>query len=141
MISADEDDALRMRWALVCSVPDATQVDYLSTFSSWFLAEVTKVAAKLNIYARFEERPKVAMHVPVGDFDACAAAYEKIRLNWPSVMFVLHILPEKNSPEYEWMRSLSTAHGFVRQGVLLENAMDKFASVAQKGDDLFVVFR
>ncbi|VDM74090.1 unnamed protein product [Strongylus vulgaris] len=38
------------------------------------------------------------------------------------------------------MRSLSAAHGFVRQGVLLENAIDKFASVAQQGNDLFSVF-
>ncbi|EYB94983.1 hypothetical protein Y032_0165g45 [Ancylostoma ceylanicum] len=115
-------------------------VDYLSDFSSWFLSEVTKVAAKLNIYARFEERAKVAMHVPVGNFDACAVAYEKIRKNWPAVMFILHILPEKNAPEYEWMRSLSAAHGFVRQGVLLENALDKFASVSQQGNNLYTVF-
>ncbi|KAK6725558.1 hypothetical protein RB195_004088 [Necator americanus] len=140
MIFVEEDDALRMRWALVCSVPDPSTVDYLSKFSSWFLTEVTKVAGKLNIYARFEDRPKVAMHVPVGDFEACAVAYERIRRNWPAVMFVLHILPEKNASEYEWMRSLSAAHGFVRQGVLLENALDKFASVAQQGDELFSVF-
>ncbi|RCN44224.1 hypothetical protein ANCCAN_09807 [Ancylostoma caninum] len=141
MIYMEDDDALRMRWAVVCSVPDATMVDHLSDFSSWFLSEVTKVAAKLNIYARFEKSAKVAMHVPVGNFDACAIAYEKIRKNWPAVMFILHILPEKNASEYEWMRSLSAAHGFVRQGVLLENALDKFASVAQQGNNLCTVFR
>ncbi|KAK6045012.1 hypothetical protein COOONC_17483 [Cooperia oncophora] len=85
-------------------------------------------------------RPKVVQHVPVGDYDACATAYENIRKNWPAVMFVLHILPEKNAREYEWMRTLSSIHGFVRQGVLLENALDRFASVAKLGNDPSEVF-
>ncbi|XGW22009.1 hypothetical protein V3C99_004738 [Haemonchus contortus] len=140
MFFGEEDDALRMRWAVVCSIPDERLINTLSEFSSWFLDKVTCVASRMNIYARFEERPKVVQHVPVGDYNACATAYENIRKNWPAVMFVLHILPEKNACEYEWMRTLSSIHGFVRQGVLLDNALDRFASVAKLGNDPNEVF-
>ncbi|WKX88086.1 hypothetical protein Q1695_008031 [Nippostrongylus brasiliensis] len=140
MFLDDRDGQLRMKWALVCSVEDENIVDKLSEFSSWFLGEVTRVAAKVNIYTTFEERPKAALRVPVGDYDACVEAYETIRRNWPSVTVVIHILPAKNSSEYEWMRALSSVHGFVRQGVLLENALDRFASVSKPGGDPTQVF-
>ncbi|VDL78831.1 unnamed protein product [Nippostrongylus brasiliensis] len=38
------------------------------------------------------------------------------------------------------MRALSSVHGFVRQGVLLENALDRFASVSKPGGDPTQVF-
>ncbi|KAK6036004.1 hypothetical protein COOONC_26491 [Cooperia oncophora] len=94
-----------MRWAVVCSVPDERIINTLSEFATWFLEEVTVVAGRMNIYARFEKRPKVVQHVPVGDYDACATAYETIR-----------------------------------KGVLLENALDRFASVAKLGNDASEVF-
>lgn len=141
MFYGHEDDALQMRWAVVCSVHDESLVNTLSEFSSWFLEQVTKVASRMNIYARFEERPKAVMHAAVGDYDACASAYESIRKNWPAVMFVLHVLPEKNAREYDWMRTLSSIHGFVRQGVLLENALDRFAEVIRNGSDPDEVFK
>ncbi|KJH40437.1 hypothetical protein DICVIV_13607 [Dictyocaulus viviparus] len=141
LCDGDEDDALRMRWALVCSVSDGNMLNTLSDFAVWFLAEVSKVASKMNIYAKFENRPKAVLHVPVGNFDACSTAYEDIRKNWPAVMFVLHILPKKSSAEYEWMRMLSTVHGFIRQGVLLDNALDKFSTVVSNGEDIDSVYR
>ncbi|VDM64525.1 unnamed protein product [Angiostrongylus costaricensis] len=79
--SDDEDDALRMRWALVCSVHDDSPnfLNTLSDFASWFLSEVSEAARKMNIYEKFEAREKMLVRVPVGDFDACASAYEDIR--------------------------------------------------------------
>ncbi|KAJ1361454.1 hypothetical protein KIN20_020707 [Parelaphostrongylus tenuis] len=136
--NGDEDDALRMRWALVCSVPDQSLLNTLSDFASWFLSEVSKVAMKMSIYQRFETRAQAVLHVPVGDFDACAKAYENIRKNWPAVMLALHILPTKNSAEYDWMRILCEVHGFIRQGVLLENALDRFAAVIKTPMMLFL---
>lgn len=94
----------------------------------------------MNVYARFEEKPKAVLHTPVGDYDACASAYEKTRNNWPSVMFILHILPTKNAPEYEWMRTFSSIHGLIRQGVLLENALDRFSSIFGEGGSPREVF-
>uniref|UniRef100_A0A0K0DLI9 AAA_11 domain-containing protein n=1 Tax=Angiostrongylus cantonensis TaxID=6313 RepID=A0A0K0DLI9_ANGCA len=119
----DEDDALRMRWALVCSVHDDSPsfLNTLSDFASWFLSEVSEAARKMNIYEKFEGREKM--------------------LKFPAVMLVLHILPEKDSPEHGWMRTLSSVHGFIRQGVLLDNALDRFAAVTKNVSDPYTVYR
>ncbi|KAE9416406.1 hypothetical protein Angca_000438, partial [Angiostrongylus cantonensis] len=60
---------------------------------------------------------------------------------FPAVMLVLHILPEKDSPEHGWMRTLSSVHGFIRQGVLLDNALDRFAAVTKNVSDPYTVYR
>lgn len=45
------------------------------------------------------------------------------------VLLVIHILPERNSPEYEWMKTLADRYGLIRQGVLVENAVSHFANL------------
>lgn len=39
---------------------------------------------------------------------------------------VIHILPEKESDEYEWMKSLAARFSLVRQGILVHNAINRF---------------
>ncbi|VDK31332.1 unnamed protein product [Anisakis simplex] len=38
----------------------------------------------------------------------------------------MQILPEKDSKEYQWMRSVTERYGLIRQGIILENALTKF---------------
>jgi hypothetical protein len=53
--------------------------------------------------------------------------YEELCHSYPSVSFILHILPRKGSPEFEKMKTLTCRLAIIGQGVLLENALSKFA--------------
>lgn len=43
-------------------------------------------------------------------------------------MLIFQILPSQNSVVYEWMKQLSGHIGKIRQGIVLENALSKFAN-------------
>lgn len=53
--------------------------------------------------------------------------YEGLCQEYPSVSFVLHILPRKGSPEFDKMKALTCRLSLIGQGVLLENALSKFS--------------
>ena len=101
---------------------------------------MTAQAEAMGLMHVFKAEPSVVLPVVPGSLQGNEVAYSNLQLQHPDVIFVLHILPSKNSSEYsmtlgifnfipsstcftsDWMKSLSQRYGFVRQGVLLENA-------------------
>lgn len=69
--------------------------------------------------------------------------YEELARTYPGVSFIIHILPcklsnclvdclndaflDKGSPEFDKMKALTCRLAIVGQGILLENALSKFA--------------
>ncbi|CAJ0560536.1 unnamed protein product, partial [Mesorhabditis spiculigera] len=76
-----------------------------------------------------EEQETVHYYAPVNDGVRVAEIYEDIFEKHPSVSLVIHILPFKDSIEYKWMKTLTARYGLIRQGILLENALNKFADL------------
>jgi hypothetical protein len=58
-------------------------------------------------------------------------AYEELVRECPGVSFVLHILPRKGSPEFDKMKALTCRLSLIGQGILLENALSKFAGAEE----------
>ncbi|CAI4228530.1 unnamed protein product [Auanema sp. JU1783] len=129
------DAKLKTKYALFCSVPNADVLPKLSEFSTWFLQSLSKEATTIGLYYDFESNPTTIVQIKPGDLEGCAAAYEALNKENPSVQLVLHILPGAYSDEYDWMKSLATRFGLVRQGVLFENALNRFATM--KHDEVF----
>lgn len=103
---------------------------------------MTAQAEAMGLMHAFNKEPSVVLHVNPGSLNDNEAAYSSLQQH-PDIIFVLHILPSKNSNEYSrrlrmrfvcpssirfvspfvgWMKSLSQRYGLIRQGVLLENA-------------------
>uniref|UniRef100_A0A914RBC1 Uncharacterized protein n=1 Tax=Parascaris equorum TaxID=6256 RepID=A0A914RBC1_PAREQ len=61
-------------------------------------------------------------------FDLVLMKCENIS-EYTRVLLVIHILPRRSSPEYEWMKTLTDRYGLIRQGVLMENAISHFANL------------
>ncbi|VDM37245.1 unnamed protein product [Toxocara canis] len=55
-----------------------------------------------------------------------AAADQLIQYH-AKVLLVVHILPERDANEYQWMKSFCERYGLIRQGILLQNALSRFA--------------
>uniref|UniRef100_A0A914XR20 Uncharacterized protein n=1 Tax=Plectus sambesii TaxID=2011161 RepID=A0A914XR20_9BILA len=121
----NEITAPAMPWAMVCSIPttDLTnRLERLRTFGCWLTKQMTAQAEAMGLMHVFKAEPSVVLPVVPGSLQGNEVAYSNLQLQHPDVIFVLHILPSKNSSEYNWMKSLSQRYGLVRQGVLLENA-------------------
>uniref|UniRef100_A0A914XA87 Uncharacterized protein n=1 Tax=Plectus sambesii TaxID=2011161 RepID=A0A914XA87_9BILA len=128
----NEITAPAMPWAMVCSIPttDLTnRLERLRTFGCWLTKQMTAQAEAMGLMHVFKAEPSVVLPVVPGSLQGNEVAYSNLQLQHPDVIFVLHILPSKNSSEYNWMKSLSQRYGFVRQGVLLENADNYFSEV------------
>lgn len=60
--------------------------------------------------------------------------YERISRKYADVIYVIHILPVKNSLEFKMLKELTINYALVGQGVLLEKALTKF----DEADDLLL---
>jgi len=121
----------RMNWGMVCSVPKGDDLTKLEGFGKWFTSNVVKYGIQINQLYNFTEEPAFITRL-----ERCSKTgegskfmdkvYEGLCRDHPSVSFVLHILPRKNSPEFEKMKQLTCRLSFICQGVLLENELSKF---------------
>jgi len=122
-----------MNWAVICSVPKDEDLGKLKEFGKWFTTNVHKYGIQINQIYNFSEEPTCVTRLesgPEGAGDGVASmdvAYENLVKAHPSVSFVIHILPHKNSPEFEKMKHLTCKLSLIGQGVLLDNALNKFS--------------
>lgn len=113
---------------------------FFRDFGKWFTTNVHKYGIKLNQLYNFADEP-----VFLDQLESCSKSengtkslelmYKRICREYPSVAFVLHILPHKNSIEFEKMKQLTCLYQLIGQGILVENARSKFA-----GADELAVF-
>lgn len=65
-------------------------------------------------------------HAIPGSIDQSRECYETIAKQHPQVIYVIHILPSKDSLEYQILKEHTLAGALVGQGVLAENALAYF---------------
>uniref|UniRef100_A0A915NQR3 Uncharacterized protein n=1 Tax=Meloidogyne floridensis TaxID=298350 RepID=A0A915NQR3_9BILA len=83
-------------------------------------------ASKLQLGHRFDETPTFVLHAIPGSIDQSRECYETISKQHPQVIYVIHILPSKDSLEYQVLKEHTLAGALVGQGVLAENALAYF---------------
>ncbi|GMR54101.1 hypothetical protein PMAYCL1PPCAC_24296, partial [Pristionchus mayeri] len=128
IVKMSEDSCMAMKWAIVASIPDLAVLPSIQSFGSWLAGELTKEGRKIGTQLILEDSPSIVLNVLPGDIGGNCSAYEKIHNEMPGVQLVVHVLPHENSEEYNWMKSLSSRYGMIRQGILLENALTHFES-------------
>ncbi|PAV57571.1 hypothetical protein WR25_03424 isoform B [Diploscapter pachys] len=134
-MSVEPKSGALIKWAMVISVSskDVPSIDELSTdmleFSRWFMKNLSVIGEQINVYYDYEASPSCVHHVEPGDEVGVVRAYEAIRVAFPDVIVVLHILPGPNSEEYLWMKRCARRYGLIRQGVLYENAKNRFRNM------------
>uniref|UniRef100_A0A9J2Q1X8 RRM domain-containing protein n=1 Tax=Ascaris lumbricoides TaxID=6252 RepID=A0A9J2Q1X8_ASCLU len=118
-----------IRWAMIDSVADKELLPQLTEFGKWLVNILETEGAKKGAHYTFDREPQVVLHVKPGCHDDVDQAYKSILYEYARVLLVIHILPGRNSPEYEWMKTLADRYGLIRQGVLVENAVSHFANL------------
>ncbi|VDN40621.1 unnamed protein product [Gongylonema pulchrum] len=118
---------LAYSWVLVCSVPDKTIVPELRDFAIWLTGVLQEQAASHGFTHYFDEEPKRVLYTTPGNEVEVRCAYSTIHRELPGVMVVFHILPEPDSLEYKLMKELAAKYDLIRQGILLTNAVSRFA--------------
>uniref|UniRef100_A0A915N1Q6 RRM domain-containing protein n=1 Tax=Meloidogyne javanica TaxID=6303 RepID=A0A915N1Q6_MELJA len=83
-------------------------------------------ASKLQLGHRFDETPTFVLHAIPGSIYQSRECYETIAKQHPQVIYVIHILPSKDSLEYQVLKEHTLAGALVGQGVLAENALAYF---------------
>ena len=116
----------QLKWGIVCSTPDTTQMDEFIKFSTWMVRSLEESAAKLHLGHRFAPEAAFALHAEPGSKESSEACYKQINELHPEVCYVIHILPEKNSVEYLVLKEKSMQGLLVGQGVLIDNAIGYF---------------
>jgi hypothetical protein len=100
-------------------------------FGQWFTANVHKYGLQNNQLYSFSVRPAYVERL-VGCSDASDGStqmdsvYGDLCKDHPGVSFVIHILPRKNSPEFEKLKQLTCRLSLIGQAILLDNALSKF---------------
>uniref|UniRef100_A0A914KG48 RRM domain-containing protein n=2 Tax=Meloidogyne incognita TaxID=6306 RepID=A0A914KG48_MELIC len=115
-----------MKWGLICSIDDQENVKKYIDFSIWMVNQLEISASKLQLGHRFDETPTFVLHAIPGSIDQSRECYETIAKQHPQVIYVIHILPSKDSLEYQILKEHTLAGALVGQGVLAENALAYF---------------
>uniref|UniRef100_A0A915C2Q9 Uncharacterized protein n=1 Tax=Parascaris univalens TaxID=6257 RepID=A0A915C2Q9_PARUN len=118
-----------IRWAMVDSVADKKLLPQLTEFGKWLMDILETEGAKKGAHYTFDREPQVVLHVRPDCLVDVDRAYKRIIYEYTRVLLVIHILPRRSSPEYEWMKTLTDRYGLIRQGVLMENAISHFANL------------
>ncbi|MFH4976757.1 hypothetical protein AB6A40_003466 [Gnathostoma spinigerum] len=115
-------------WGIIASVErrDDEMKRQLRGFGEWLLCQLEEESARNYFSYHFSPHPIDILLVRPGDFQECSHAYSLFSTKYPNVLLLLHILPNENAPEYEWMKVLSKEYCIVRQGILVENALSHF---------------
>ncbi|KAI1730819.1 hypothetical protein Ddc_03536 [Ditylenchus destructor] len=123
-----------MQWGMICSTPDYTSFSDLEEFGEWMVKELQSHGETLYISHRFARSARFVLHCKPGDRQAIMDTYERISREYADVIYVIHILPVKNSLEFKMLKELTINYALVGQGVLLEKALTKF----DEADDLLL---
>ncbi|KAI6241202.1 hypothetical protein M3Y99_00343800 [Aphelenchoides fujianensis] len=119
-------------WGMVCpATADEETTSKLREFGQWFTTKVHEYGLKQNQLYNFAEEPVFVAHlkgVEEEAADGLPGVYEELSAKNPHVSFVLHILPHKHSREFDKLKEVTSRLSLIGQGVLLENALAKFAA-------------
>uniref|UniRef100_A0A914L5G2 Uncharacterized protein n=1 Tax=Meloidogyne incognita TaxID=6306 RepID=A0A914L5G2_MELIC len=105
-----------MKWGLICSIDDQENVKEYIDFSIWMVNQLEISASKLQLGHRFDETPTFVLHAIPGSIDQSRECYETIAKQHPQVIYVIHILPSKDSLEYQVLKEHTLAGALVGQG-------------------------
>ncbi|CAK5090676.1 unnamed protein product [Meloidogyne enterolobii] len=125
-MSEKMEASAEMKWGLICSIDDQENVKEYIDFSIWMVNQLEISASKLQLGHRFDETPTFVLHAIPGSIDQSRECYETIAKQHPQVIYVIHILPSKDSLEYQVLKEHTLAGALVGQGVLAENALAYF---------------
>ncbi|CAB3410793.1 unnamed protein product [Caenorhabditis bovis] len=129
----------KSKWALIVSVPDVDEEkrQKIAEFSKWFMEKLQYEGSQIGHHFNYEALPTETIETIVNDLESCTNAYRQLQKQHPQVTLVIHLLPQLSSNEYEWMKLLSQRYGLLRQGVLFENAMNRFENVELSVEAIF----
>jgi len=117
-----------IKWGIICSVEnDPFLLEELRKFGLWLVEKLTVYGSRLSLCRKFDSEPEFLFYSEPGDISSVTGAYLNINEQFPAVIFVLHILPARDSKEYQLMKDLTLNYALIGQGVLLENAKERFA--------------
>uniref|UniRef100_A0A1I7TKL1 MEDS domain-containing protein n=1 Tax=Caenorhabditis tropicalis TaxID=1561998 RepID=A0A1I7TKL1_9PELO len=138
MVTPHKPD-FKSKWAMVVTVNDLndSKRDDLKDFGEWFIETLRLEGAFIGHYFNYEKTPVTIVETVPNNFESCTNAYQKIHKEHPQVVLVVHILPQTQSHEYEWMKVLASRYGFVRQGILYENCVNRFENVDTDQNSIF----
>ncbi|EFP02980.1 hypothetical protein CRE_28067 [Caenorhabditis remanei] len=129
----------KSKWAMVVTVNDLNEKkrEDLKDFAGWFIETLRLEGAFIGHYFNYETAPITIVETEQNSFESCTNAYQKIHKEHPQVVLVVHILPQTQSHEYEWMKVLASRYGFIRQGILYENCVNRFQNVDTDQNSVF----
>jgi hypothetical protein len=105
-------------------------------FGKWFTTNVRKYGIQINQLYNFTQEPFYVNRLEPcqkgsNETSSMDTMYENISKKYPNVSFVIHILPHKNSVEFEKMKQLTCRFSLIGQGILLENALSRFSGAEE----------
>lgn len=138
MVSHRKSD-FKSKWAMVVTVNNmnAEKRADLKDFSEWFIETLRLEGAFIGHFFNYENAPVTIVETEQNSFESCTNAYQQIHKDYPQVVLVVHILPQAQSHEYEWMKVLASRYGFIRQGILYENSVNRFENLDTDRNSVF----
>ncbi|EGT38504.1 hypothetical protein CAEBREN_18324 [Caenorhabditis brenneri] len=138
MVAHNKPD-FKSKWAMVVTVNDLNESKRadLKEFGGWFIDTLRLEGAFIGHYFNYEESPVAIVETVPNNLESCTNAYQKIHKEHPQVVLIVHILPQTQSHEYDWMKVLASRYGFIRQGILYENCANRFQNVDTDQNSIF----
>jgi len=125
-----------MKWGMVYSLQNDDFGDELRSFGQWMVGKLTSTVEKLHMHMKFSPEPAFAIHCPLAQKERLFQTYHDISEQFGDVLYIVHVFAEKNSPEFTWVRNeLSSRYALIVQGVLLQNALRRFAPAEDSEPD------
>lgn len=83
-------------------------------------------ARKYNLSNEFKPSAQFVLHCKPNHSESIYEIYEKINQEHSDVLYVIHILPKKNSLEFKLFKDITINYAIIAQGILIETALSKF---------------
>lgn len=116
-----------LNWGVIISVTDRPRLfDNVLDFFKWLLPELTKSAEDLLLIRNFANKPSFLYRCEPEKREEVEGAYDQAEKEHPNVIFVFHILPYRNSKEFNWLKEFSKKHWQIGQGILFDNVEKRF---------------
>ncbi|PIC55854.1 hypothetical protein B9Z55_000957 [Caenorhabditis nigoni] len=127
------------KWAMVVTVNGLNEEKRadLKKFAGWFMDTLRMEGSFIGHYFNYDTAPVTIVETEANNLESCTNAYQQIHKDHPQVVLVVHILPQAQSVEYEWMKVLASRYGFIRQGILYENCVNRFQNVDSDRNSVF----
>uniref|UniRef100_A0A7E4VBH4 RRM domain-containing protein n=1 Tax=Panagrellus redivivus TaxID=6233 RepID=A0A7E4VBH4_PANRE len=115
------------KWGVVISVTDRPNLFAdVRGFFDWLLPELTRSAEDLQLIRQFAAKPSFMYRCEPEEREEVERAYEQAEKEHPDVIFVFHLLPYRNSKEFNWLKEFSKKHWQIGQGILFDNVVKHF---------------